>query len=327
MDLFRIPILRPIKHLGDSFINEPSSPSSYGLGEVDKSNSSSENLNQSFNYTGNTEKCEKIFETEEFKVETLENVTFMNEDPEFNQDETSKIADFSELSKNSQGLIQKHLQFIEYAEFNIQKANKTNDFDDTKYEIVRNQSSISKSEDFIQDLGLSTLKKSSDSPIRSESPTIKQQNMPKLLETHKKLKLDLQKLNKTDSKTWNTDRKELNFTVPMAVLPEIKTSPRHFKQVNSNTEQFFSSTEQLLFSYHHSKTDKEILEDDRMSAKKRLYFVELELEKAQQKLNYLKNELIQNEKNNFIENSQKLSDINYSKMKLEVFDIKNVKFT
>lgn len=315
MDLFDIPLLKPAKHLGDCLIDEPSSPSNCESEDPIETFNYTENLSQSFSNIGNDE---KVLKTEEFKLENLGKCLNSMEDSEFKQDETSKIANFSEFSKNFESYSDRNLQFIEYAEFNVQKVKKVHDFDDTRYEIEKIPSQLVNTSENNPDISLSLLQKSSKSPIRSESPTIKQQSMPKVLESNKRLKLTSQSLNKSNVNTSNTDRKELNFTVPLIIAPESKTSPRGL-----NSESRLSS-DRSFFPYFQPKSDQELLEDDRITAKKRLLYIELELEKAFQKISYLKNELVQNEKSNFIERSQKISEIHYTEMQLEVFDLKNV---
>lgn len=338
MDLFDIPIIKPEVNSGDSFIDEPSSISHH---EVNSSGSFHSQINNSLEYIENTDRNYRFNETEESNQDLYEKNLDCSSYSDIKQSETSKFITFNEYSE----MPSKSMNFIEYTEFSTKKADKTHSFDDTRYEIASNP--IQVKENLVR---LPKASQTSASPIKiieSASQTCEEeqdyrsvsnspvQKTPKMMKTNpRNLKLDLKNINK--SIRASIERKELNITAPLVISPEPRKSCRESLRESyqhSYRETYKESSQSLRHSLNaplsstRYQIDLDILYSDQMTARKRLNFIEIELEKAQQKMKYLNSQLLENEKSNFIEKSQRLSEINYSKLKVEVLDIKNVKFT
>lgn len=88
---------------------------------------------------------------------------------------------------------------------------------------------------------------------------------------------------------------------------------------------FNSSQPYYTSRYSLPWTNTDFLHKEIFLAKQRLTSSEFGLKSAEQKVNLLKSELSEAQRKNFLELSQRLSEVNYDKLKLEVVDLKNVK--
>jgi hypothetical protein len=323
MDLFDVPLIKPNINQGDSLIDEPSSASNY---DIEDNPSFESHISDSLYYTENTGQISKFLVTEESKQASNEKIENDSEDSEMKQSETSKLMVFNDYSDSP---VKSSINFIEYTEFNTRKAEKTHSFDETRYEIVTNSSQIKE-----KTLKAAKSSQTSSSPIKiienssrsiDEGPEISNsspspnEKTPKMMKTNpRNLKLDLKSINKSINSRIN--RKELNFTTPLVVSPEPWKSAR---------DSVKSLRESIPFSIVSSRSnfELEILHSDRFSTRKRLGFIENELEKTQQKIRFLNSQMIESEKKYFIEKSQKVSENHYEKMRLDIQEIKNVIFT
>ena len=282
--------------------------------------------------------CE-VNETEESNQDLYEIKLNYSSDSDVGQCETSKFITYSQYTDKPS----KSINFIEYTEYNTRKVDKSHSLDDTIYEIATN--SIQAKEKLVR---VPKTRQTSKSPIKiidsanqtcveeqdwrpvSHSPI---QKTPEMMKTNpRSLILDLKNINK--SVRTSIERKELNITAPLVILPEPRKSYKESfrdQYQHSYRETYKDFTQSLRrsldapLSSTRYRIDLDILHSDQMTARKRLNLIEVELERAQQKMKYLSNQLLENEKSNFIERSQRLSEINYSKIKFEVLDIKNVR--
>ena len=303
--------------------------------DINSNDSYHSNISESLEYTENTGQNSKIIETEESKQAENENNVNCSNYSDMKQSETSKFITFNEYSE----MPSKSMNFIEYTEFNTRKADKTHSFDDTRYEIAANSfhgkeklvnlpkaSQTSKSPIKIIESSSQTYDEEKDFRPVSHSPI---QKTPKMMKTNpRSLKLDLHNINK--SLRSSNERKELNITAPLVVSPEPRKSYREsylssYREPYREAAHSYRQSLNTALTSNRYQVDLDLLYSDQMTARKRLKFIEVELEKVYRKMENLKSQLLENEKANFIERSQKQSEINYAKIKVEVLDIKNVR--
>ncbi|OMJ91905.1 hypothetical protein SteCoe_5465 [Stentor coeruleus] len=108
----------------------------------------------------------------------------------------------------------------------------------------------------------------------------------------------------------------LNYTNSVMYSPEPYYTERRPIDFN-NSQPYYTSR----YNLPYNNTD--FLHKEIFLAKQRLTSSEFGLKSAEQKINLLKSELSEAQRKNFLELSQRLSEVNYDKLRLEVVDLKN----